>query len=179
MTLQGGSSSNPVTIPPYSVVRVDLVTPAVATLVHGASYQSGPLAPNQLVSAFGSGIAPQPVGATTQPLPTVLGGTTITITDSTGAVSMAPLDSVSQGQANFLPPAGLAAGAATLKVQQGATTVLTGSFTVAPVAPGIFTANGNGSAAIRRVVSRVSASGTATPKRCLRAERLHSVVWNR
>ena len=41
VTLQGGSSSNPVTIPPYSVVRVDLVTPAVATLVHGASYQFG------------------------------------------------------------------------------------------------------------------------------------------
>lgn len=164
VAIQGGSSSNPVTIPPYSVMRVDLVTPAIATLVHGASYQSGPLAPNQLVSAFGSGFAPQAIGASSQPLPTVLGGTTIAITDSTGAVSMAPLDYVSQGQANFLLPAGLGSGAATLKVMQNGATVLTGSFTVAPVAPGIFTANGNGSGVIAGAVSRVSASGTTTPE---------------
>jgi uncharacterized protein (TIGR03437 family) len=163
VAIQTASSSNPVTIPPYSVLRADLVTPAVATLVHAASYQAGPLAPNQLVSAFGSGFAPQAIGASSQPLPTVLGGTTITITDSTGTTALAPLDYVSPGQANFLLPAGLAPGAATLKVTQNSTTVLTGAFTVAPVSPGIFTANGNGAGVIAGAASRVSASGAATP----------------
>jgi uncharacterized protein (TIGR03437 family) len=164
VVIKTASSSNPVTIPPYSVVRADLVTPAVATLVHAASYQSGPLAPNQLVSAFGSGFASQAIGATSQPLPTVLGATTIAITDSTGAVAMAPLDYVSPGQANFLIPAGLATGAATVKVMQNGTTVLTGSFTVASAAPGIFTANGNGAGVIAGAVSRVSAAGVTTPE---------------
>ncbi len=163
VAIRTASSSNPVTIPPFSVVRADVLTPAVATLVHAASYQSGPLAPNQLVSAFGSGFAPQAIGASTQPLPTVLGGTTIAITDSAGTVAMAPLDYVSPGQANFLIPAGLASGPATVKVMQSGATVLTGSFTVAPVAPGIFTANGNGAGVIAGAASRVSAAGTTTP----------------
>jgi uncharacterized protein (TIGR03437 family) len=164
VAIKTASSSNPVTVPPYSVVRADLVTPAVATLVHAASYQSGPLAPNQLVSAFGSGFASQAIGASSQPLPTVLGVTTIAITDSTGTVAMAPLDYVSPGQANFLIPAGLAPGAATVKVLQSGTTVLTGSFTVASISPGIFTANGNGAGVIAGAVSRVSAAGVTTPE---------------
>jgi uncharacterized protein (TIGR03437 family) len=163
VAIQSGSSSNPLTIPPYSVVRADLVTPAVATLVHAASYQSGALAPNQLVSAFGSGFAPQAVGASSQPLPTVLGGTTIQITDSSGAVSLAALDYVSPGQANFVLPGSLASGAATLKVMQNGSTVLSGGFTVAPVAPGIFTANGNGAGVIAGDASSVNAGGASTP----------------
>jgi hypothetical protein len=55
VAIQTGSSGNPVTIPPYSVVRVDLRTPPVATFVNSASFQPGPLAPQQLVTAFGSG----------------------------------------------------------------------------------------------------------------------------
>jgi uncharacterized protein (TIGR03437 family) len=163
VAIQTGSSANPVMIPPYSVVRADLVTPAVAALVHGASYRGSSLAPNQLVSAFGSSFAPQAVGASTQPLPTVLGGTTISITDSSGAVSLAPLDYVSPGQANFVLPAGLASGPATLKVVQNGATVLTGSFTVAAVAPGIFTANGNGAGVIAGEAASVAASGATTP----------------
>jgi uncharacterized protein (TIGR03437 family) len=163
VAIQTGSSSNPVTIPPYSVLRADLATPAVATLVHAASYQAGPLAANQLVSAFGSGFASQVIGASSQPLPTILGDTTIAITDSTGAVALAPLDYVSPGQANFLIPAGLAPGAAAVKVMRSGATVLTGSFTVAPVSPGIFTANGNGAGVVAGAASRVSSSGATTP----------------
>ncbi len=163
VAIQTASSANPVTVPPYSVLRADLVTPAVATLVHAASYQSGPLAPSQLVSAFGSGFATQAMGASSQPLPTMLGNTTISITDSAGASELAPLDYVSPGQVNFQLPAGLAAGPASMKVMQNGSTVLTGSFTVASASPGIFAANGNGAGVEARTCSRVSASGASTP----------------
>ena len=68
VTIQTGSSGNPVTVPPYSVVRVDVTTPPVATIVNSASYQSGTLAPQQLVTAFGSGFASQTIAASSQPL---------------------------------------------------------------------------------------------------------------
>jgi uncharacterized protein (TIGR03437 family) len=163
VAMQSTTSANPVTVPPYSVVGVSLITPAVATLVHAASYQAGALAPEQLVSAFGSGFAAQAIGASSQPLPTILGDTTISITDSAGTVAMAPLDYVSPGQANFQIPAGLAAGTASMKVMRNGSSVLTGSFTVAPVAPGLFAANGNGAGVVAGAGSRVAASGTTTP----------------
>lgn len=164
VAIQSGTSTSPVTIPPYSVMRIDIIPPVYVSLVDAASYQPGPLAPNQLVSAFGVGFSSQTISASTQPLPTMLGNTTIAVFDSTGAVSYAPLDYVSQGQANFLLPAGLAAGPAGMRVLQSGNVVLNGSFTVAPVAPGIFTANGNGAGVIAGAVSRVSANGTTTPE---------------
>ena len=51
---------------------------------------------------------------------------------------------MSSGQANLLVPAGLAAGRATVTVLHGATAALTGSMTIAAVAPGLFSANQDG-----------------------------------
>ena len=78
------------------------------------------------------------------PLPLTLGTTVITITDSKGTVSSAPLYYVSPNQASFLIPSGVAAGAATVKVTRSGTTVLTGSITVASASPGLYAENGNG-----------------------------------
>jgi uncharacterized protein (TIGR03437 family) len=143
VTIQTGSSGNPVMVPPYSVLRADIVTPPVATVVNSASFQPGALAPSQLVTAFGSGFAGQTVTAAAQPLPTTLGDTSITITDSKGAINAAPLYYVSPSQACFLIPGGVASGAASVKVTRSGRTVLTGSLTIGPVSPGVYSANGN------------------------------------
>jgi uncharacterized protein (TIGR03437 family) len=161
VTIQPGSSGNPVTVPPYSVLRVDLRTPPVATFVNSASFQPGTLAPQQLVTAFGSGFASQTITAPTQPLPTTLGDTSITITDSKGTVSAASLYYVSSGQASFLIPEGVASGAASVKVIRSGTTALTGSLTIAAVSPGLYSANGNGAGVAAATYVRASAPNTA------------------
>jgi uncharacterized protein (TIGR03437 family) len=144
IAIQTSSSSNPVTVPPYSVLRADISTPPVATLVNSASYQTGALAVQQLVTAFGSGFASQTITAQAQPLPTTLGDTAIAVTDSAGTARLTPLFYVSPGQASFLLPDGMSAGAATVKVMRSGATVISGSFSVAAVSPGIYAANGNG-----------------------------------
>jgi len=143
VSVQTAVSANPVTVPAYSVVRVDLNSPAVARVVNSASYASGPVAPQEIVALFGPGMASQTAIAPL-PLPTVLGGTSVQITDSAGHTQPAPLFAVTPGQANILVPAGLAAGPATVTVLPGATTALTGSTTIASSAPGLYSANVDG-----------------------------------
>ncbi len=162
-SIQTASSANPITVPAYSVLRADLTTPPVAAFVNSASFQPGPVAPQQLVTAFGSGFASQTVTASGQPLPPTLGDTAIAITDSKGTVSAAPLYYVSPGQASFLIPSGVAPGAASVKVTRSGATVLTGSLTVAPVSPGLYSANGNGAGVAAALAERVSAAGAVTP----------------
>jgi uncharacterized protein (TIGR03437 family) len=163
IAVQTANSANPITVPPYSVLRADISIPAVAAIVNSASFQSGPVAPQQLVTAFGSGFASQTITASSQPLPITLGNTTIAITDSKGNVSAAPLYYVSPSQASFLIPSGTALGAASVKVMRGGATVLTGSLTVAPVSPGLYSANGNGAGVAAALAERNPASGVVTP----------------
>ena len=160
VSVQTGNSGNPVTVPPYCVMRVDVKVPPVATFVNSASFQPGPFAPEQLVTAFGSGFASQTIAAAQQPLPTVLGDTGITITDSTGAVTAAPLLYVSSGQASFLIPGNVASGTASVKVTRGGATALTGTLTVAAVSPGLYSANGNGAGVAAATYVRSSAPGS-------------------
>jgi uncharacterized protein (TIGR03437 family) len=163
VAIQTGSSVNPVTVPPYSVLRVDLKTPAAATFVNSASFQPVALAPQQLVTAFGSGFSSQTIVASDQPLPPTLGDTSIVITDSKGSVSTAPLYYVSPGQASFLIPNGVAAGLVTVKVERSGATVLSGTMTIAAVSPGLYSANGNGAGVAAALAERVDASGAVTP----------------
>ncbi len=144
VSIQTANSGNPVTVPAYSVMSVALKAPPVATFVNAASYQTGAMAPGQLVAAFGSGFASQLITAQQQPLPRTLGDTTIDITDSKGKVTGAPLLYVAPLQASFLLPDAVASGPATVKVMRGGTTVLTGAMDVAAVSPGLFSENGNG-----------------------------------
>jgi uncharacterized protein (TIGR03437 family) len=157
VTIQTGSSGNPVTVPPYSVLRADIASPPVASFVNSASFQPGPLAAQQLVTAFGSGFASQAITAPTQPLPATLGDTAITVTDSAGVARTAPLYYVSPSQASFLIPDGVASGAASVKVTRSGTTVLTGSLTVAAVSPGLYSANSNGAGVALAAYARSSA----------------------
>jgi uncharacterized protein (TIGR03437 family) len=112
-----------------------------------ASYQSGPVAPESIVSALGFDLATAPLPAPSQPAPTNLGGTTVTVVDSTGASRPAPLFYVSPGQVNYEIPAGTALGTAIVTVQSGDGALSRGPLGIAAVAPSIFTLNGSGLAA--------------------------------
>ncbi len=89
------------------------------TNVSAASYVSTSLAPESIVSAFGSGLATSTLAAASTPLPTTLAGSTVKVRDSAGAERLAPLFFVSPAQINYQMPAGTANGAATITVTSG------------------------------------------------------------
>lgn len=143
VSVQTSTAANPVTVPAYSVVRVDLNSPAVASAVNSASYASGPVASQEIVALFGPGMASQTASASL-PLPKVLGGISVQIADSAGNTQLAPLFAVTSEQANILVPAGLESGPAVVTVLHGSTAALTGSMTIATSEPGLYSTNMDG-----------------------------------
>ncbi len=133
----------------------------MVTTTSGASY--GPVvAPDSIASAWGTNLATATTPATGFPLPSNLGNTQITITDSTGAKLPALLYLVSPGQINFLVPANTALGRATLVVTSGGNTVAQGALLVSNVAPAIFSADATGKGVPAAQVLRVTPSGVAS-----------------
>jgi uncharacterized protein (TIGR03437 family) len=127
---------------PYWMGRYFGVIAAGAT-VQSAAAPSSAIAPNSIASIFGNSLAAGIAQAQSQPLPTTLGGVTVTVTDSVGFQRPAPLIYVSPGQINFVVPDGVASGAATFTVNTGSGTQ-TINGTVQAVAPTLFSMNGNG-----------------------------------
>jgi uncharacterized protein (TIGR03437 family) len=112
----------------------------------GAAFKLPPLAPNSIVTSFGSDLANTQSTADTGTAPVTLGGTSISVTDSTGAKFQAGLFFVYPLQANYLMPP-VASGIATITVTSGDGTVTTGTVPIIPVSPSIFTLNANNLAA--------------------------------
>jgi uncharacterized protein (TIGR03437 family) len=131
-------------------------------ITNGASFHVTSLAPLSLASAFGENLTATGVAAQL-PLPTTLGGVTITITDSANQMRSAPLLYAGPTQVNFQIPADTAAGRArvTLHSQGGVTT--TGELLIEAIAPGLFAANTNGQGIGAMDAVRVDANGAQTP----------------
>lgn len=128
------------------------------TTVNAASFQPDALlAPETIVSAFGTALAPVTRSATTQPLPTNLAGVTVLVNGVP-----APVFFVSPFQVNYLIPAGTAAGAASVVVTNESGMVSRGTVNVAGVAPAFFTANATGSGVPAGYVTR-SSPGSLLP----------------
>ena len=135
-----------------------------AASVSAASFSGPTLAPEAIVAAFGNGLATTTVVASTLPLPTTLATTSVKIKDSQGVERLAPLFFVSPQQVNYLIPAETAAGVATVTIdtaRDGLTfSVLGNALNITRAAPGLFTANANGSGAPTAVVLRFKADDT-------------------
>jgi uncharacterized protein (TIGR03437 family) len=113
------------------------------------------IAPNSLASALGKGI-----GASTEsadpPLPTILGGVSVQMTDSSKASVLVPLFYVNPNQINFVIPDGVAVGTATVKILNGDSTPVSTTVQVAAVAPGLLTTNGAGTGVAAAIAIRRS-----------------------
>jgi uncharacterized protein (TIGR03437 family) len=118
------------------------VNPPVA-VVSSANFASA-VAAESVVAAFGSNLATGTQAAANTPLPTSLAGTSVRLRDGLGNERLAPLFFVSPTQINYQIAPGIQIGNATVTVTSGNGAVSTGSFQVAPVAPGLFTANASG-----------------------------------
>jgi uncharacterized protein (TIGR03437 family) len=124
---------------PYWMGRAFGVLSAVT--LQSAAAASVSVAPDSIASLYGSNLASATAQATSQPFPTVLGGVTVSVTDSTGMTRSAPLVYVSPGQINFVVPGGTAPGAVSLRVNPSG---VAASGTVQNVAPTLFSADGTG-----------------------------------
>lgn len=127
---------------PPTTVSMASGTPAVA-VTSGASYSRVEQSPESLASAFGESLATTTRPASSVPLPTTLGGTTVKVRDSLGVERFAPLLFVSPLQINYQLPAETAPGFATITITSGDGKVSVGGGPIAIVAPGFFTASAN------------------------------------
>jgi uncharacterized protein (TIGR03437 family) len=128
-----------------------------------ASYGGSTVAPESAVAAFGSALATQEESATATPLPTVLAGTTLSILDSAGVLRLAPLFYAGPGQVNYQLPAATASGQATVTVATGSGAASAGTIQIATVAPGLFSANANGTGVAAATAMRQRADGSQAP----------------
>lgn len=121
--------------------------PAITTggTVNAADY-SRDFAPGAIVSIFGANLATTTGGATSVPLPTSLGGTSVELMNGNGTQSL-PLFFVSPRQINTQLPYGLAPGPVQIRVRSAAGASAPDTIPVVPRAPKIFTADFSGKGA--------------------------------
>jgi uncharacterized protein (TIGR03437 family) len=144
---------------PYHFI-VSTIDPTFVSL-NGASFvaEHG-LAPNSWVSLFGGRI--QSALLVDSTLPETLGGFTVVITDSAGAVHNAHIYVTANGQLNILTPPGMANGPATLKVWNDEQLVSVETIQIVDVSPGIFSAASNGMGVAAAVFQLVGAGDSST-----------------
>ncbi|HMX29612.1 MAG TPA: hypothetical protein PKC13_28765 [Blastocatellia bacterium] len=128
--------------------------------VSAASFGGDSLAPDAITVAFGAGLAKQVEVASGLPLPTSLGGTMVLVRDSAGIERAAGLFFVSPNQINYHLPPETAPGRAQITILTSDNRALTGEAEIAPVAPGLFTASGNGQGVAAGIALRRRADGT-------------------
>jgi uncharacterized protein (TIGR03437 family) len=131
-----------------------------ATTVSAASFATGDLAPDSMVTIFGSNLSTGTASAQSLPLPITLENTTATIEDSSGNQQPISFIFVSAGQVNAAIPPGLAAGGAVITISSKGTVVAESDVTLATVAPAIFTANQNGKGVPIAVVTTAQPDGS-------------------
>lgn len=106
--------------------------------VNAANY-AAIVAPDGLAASFGTQLSGTTMPATAQPLPTALGGTTVTINGVN-----AQLLYVSPGQINYLVPSGAASGAAQVRVFLNGNEIAAGTVTIDRLSPSLFTTTADG-----------------------------------
>ncbi len=127
------------TLSDVKVVQISVVQAAPVAAVNAADFRNAPLAADSIAAAFGSNLAPRIEIAQSFPLPTSLAETMLTVNGIP-----APLFFVSPTQINFVVPAGVESGSATIIVSNGLGNYSLGNLQIVAAAPAIFTANASG-----------------------------------
>jgi uncharacterized protein (TIGR03437 family) len=139
----------------WGLDNVRVASNSDAPIAASAAAPSVGLAAQAFGSIYGLGLAAAPSAASGQPWPIILGGASVTI-----GGRAAPLLYVSPVQINFEIPVGTTAGDVPLSVQTGLGSTLNFFAKVAAVAPGLFTANGDGRGVVAASAIRVIAGST-------------------
>ncbi len=132
--------------------------PSPVNVVSAATFSSK-VAAESIVAGFGTVLAMSRASTTASPLPTSLAGTTVRLRDSAGTTRDAPLFFVSPTQVNYQIAQGLQFGPVTVTITNSAGQASVGNIVLERVAPGLFTANGNGMGPAAAAVLRVKPNG--------------------
>ena len=118
--------------------------PVIATggTLNAADYTRS-FAPGALVSLFGSNFAKELSYAPALPLPTMIGGVSVQVTDGS-TTYQAPIYFAAPSQVNFQLPYGLAGPNISVKVQTSEGTSNADQILISPIAPRIFTQTADG-----------------------------------
>jgi len=127
-----------------SVPQGQSVFTADLAVTNAASYYSSNFAPDSWATAWGSTLANTTLGASTTPLPTSLGGSTVQVTDAAGVQRLAQLAFVSPDQINFMIPTNTQPGLATVTVTNGFGATASTIIIISPTAPGLFSQDSSG-----------------------------------
>jgi len=127
--------------------------------IHVSDADSGyRIAPESIAVAYGQNLASATASAASTTLPTTLGGISVMVNDSAGVARLAGLFFVSPGQIDYEVPAGTAPGMATVTIGKNVSAAF-----IAPVGPGLFSADGTGKGVAAAFAVRVSANGAQVP----------------
>jgi len=130
-------------------------------ILNSAGLAPGPVAPDSWVSVFTPNLAQALVVASSTPLPTTLGGTTVTIVDGAGVARFAQLQFVSPNQLNFLVPSSATPGAGQIRIET-LNAFGTANLQIERAAPGIFSANSDGRGPAAAIFLRIASGGQRT-----------------
>jgi uncharacterized protein (TIGR03437 family) len=126
-----------------------------------AASDTAPVAPGSIVSIYGTNLASTAAQAASVPLPFTLGGANVTVTDNNGYQAAMPLFYAGPLQINAQIPEGVNTGAAVLTIATPSGGIQS-TVMLATVAPGLFSANGDGKGAPAAQVVTTHADGTQT-----------------
>ena len=159
---QPGGGNFAAATPVIQKFNVKLGNVKISSILNAASYANAALAGNGYAVVFGSAFADKDYLASGLPLPTTLGGASITVTDSAGKSAPASLYYAGFTQANFVVPEGLAGGPATVAITNGSGKSATWGVNIASVAPALFSSDSSGKGAAAAVVLFVNGDNVTT-----------------
>jgi len=148
----------PITRSSSSFLFPDFGSTKSFTTVSAASLKTGAIAPDSLVSAWGTNFSLYPLSSDGLPVER-LNGTTVRVKDGACVERLAPLFFVSPSQINYFVPTGTVTGLATVSVFNEAGAVSIATVPVDKVSPGLFSANANGKDAAAASLLRIKANG--------------------
>jgi uncharacterized protein (TIGR03437 family) len=140
---QAGNATYSAASPVVQSFHVLGPTISITSILNGG-YLRGTLAPDSYGYAFGTNLGGATPITASAPLPTVLGGVSISLTDVTGTRFAVLLYYVSQIQVNFLLPPGIATGTAQLVLSNSSGQSSPQPVSIFPVSPALFSADGTG-----------------------------------
>jgi uncharacterized protein (TIGR03437 family) len=137
---------------------IGMADPPKTLAVINSAGSGAVVASGSIASAFGKQIGASTEAAHSLPLQTTLGGVSVSVMDSAKVSRLAPLFYVSPNQINFVVPDATSTGMATVTIMNGDSMPPSTTVMVTTVAPGLFTANSQGTGvaaaiAIRRIIA--------------------------
>lgn len=147
------------------------------SILNAASFAATGLAPNQIVTVFGKGWTTGTFSASSLPLPAALGGVSVSLTDSSGAVHQAQLFYASPSQISFLAPSDIPQGPAILRIAPSEGAAVSAVIPIGAVAPGLFAANTNGEGVAAAQIVRVHPDGSQDAPQATAAYDPASHTW--